>query len=248
MKNILRYIGNMNTINISEYIDNNCKIYVEPFAGSFGSGFNVMEQRYFYKTVLNDKDYFVYNFWHCIREDSDAVIESINEIYNTLKHLEYKDAIMKLEEYRASKDKFMQAAYEYLYMDNKNVFGNTRKKVKEPKIDRDNFTEISVRLLETDILNLDYLEILDRYDSDETFFMIDPPYNISDVNRYYRGNCLEFNHEQLRERLKNIKGKWIVRYNNEPLTAELYVDTRVLFTTSKNLIGTDYVEVYYTNI
>ena len=248
MKNILRYIGNMNNVDISKYIDDKYKIYVEPFAGSFGSGFNVMEQRYFHKTVLNDKDYFVYNFWYCIRENSGAVIESIEEIYDILKHLKYKDAMLKLEEYKISSNRFMQAAYEYLYMDNKNVFGNTREKIKEPRIDKDNFTEISIRLLETDILNLDYLEILDTYDSDETFFMIDPPYNVSDINRYYRGNCLKFNHEQLREKLKNIKGKWVVRYNEESLTAKLYADTRILFTTSKNLIGTNYVEVYYNII
>lgn len=248
MKNILRYIGNMNSIDISNYIDNKCKIYVEPFAGSFGAGFNVMEKRYFRKTVLNDKDYFVYNFWYCIKEDSDAVIKSVEEIYNILKHLKYKDAMLKLEEYRESKDRFIQAAYEYLYMDNKDVFCNNREKIKELKIDKDKFTEVGIRLLETDILNLDYSEVLDKYDSEETFFMVDPPYNVNNIDRYYRGSCSKFNHEQLREKLKSLKGKWIVRYNEEPLTAELYADTKILLTTSKNLIGTDYVEVYYTNI
>lgn len=46
MRNILRYVGNMSYVDISKYVDTDCEIYVEPFSGSFGAGFNLMEKDY----------------------------------------------------------------------------------------------------------------------------------------------------------------------------------------------------------
>lgn len=247
MKSILRYIGNMSNIDISKYVDTNCEIYVEPFAGSFGAGFNLMEKRLFKKTVLNDKDYFVYNFWYCVKCDSDKVIECVIKLYNELNNMKYKQAMIKLNKYKESEDRFIQAAYEYLYMYNKNMFGCNKDKLKTLRINKNTFTETSIRLLDTDIYNLDYIDIINIYDSSNTFFMIDPPYGVKDVNRYYRGNCKEFNHEQLRDVANNIKGKWLLRYNDDEYIRDLYKNNKLILETSKNLIGTDYKEVYYTN-
>lgn len=248
MKSILRYIGNMSNIDITPYIMDGCKAYVEPFAGSFGAGFNVMEQKYIPRIVLNDKDYFVYNFWLCVRDDVDFLMDTIRNLYKKIEHLDYVDAMKVLDIYSKSKNKYEQAAYEFLYMENKVIFGNNKDYIKELRIDDDKFIDTSIRLLETDILNLDYLDVFDKWDNDDTFFMIDPPYNVPRINSYYRGNCSEFDHAKLRERLRTVRGKWIVRYNKEDLTADLYRDTRVLFETNKSLFGTEYVEVYYTNM
>lgn len=248
MKNILRYIGNMSSVDIVPYIFEGCNTYVEPFAGSFGAGFNVMEQKYIPRVVLNDKDYFVYNFWYCIKENSDFVIENIRKIHKDIYQLDYVSAMKKLEECKNSTDKYIQAAYEYLYMENRYSFNSHNRYIKELNIHEDDFIDASIRLMEVDILNIDCLDILDRYDSDSTLFMMDPPYNVSKIDKYYRGKCSEFNHAGLREKLDGLKGKWIVRYNEEPLTADLYRDTKILFKTSRNLMGTEYIEVYYTNM
>ncbi len=248
MKNILRYIGNMSNIDISDYIGTDCETYVEPFAGSFGAGFNLMEKRIFKKTVLNDKDYYVYNFWYCIKSNSDLVIQYITELYNKINNMEYKQAMIELDKYKESENKFIQAAYEYLYMYNKNIFGYNDDKIKTLRINEDDFTEAGIRLLDTDIRNLDYIDIIDIYDCENALFMIDPPYNVSDVNRYYRGKCNEFNHIQLRDIVNNIKGKYILRYNDSEFIRNLYKNNKILFETTKNLIGTEYREIYYTNI
>lgn len=248
MKSILRYIGNMSNIDITPYVIDGCKAYVEPFAGSFGAGFNVIEQKYINRIVLNDKDYHVYNFWYCLKEDVDLLIENIKSMHNKICNLEYKDAMKVLEGYSLSKDRFEQAAYEFLYMENKIIFDSPRNYIKELRLDEDRFIDTSIRLLETDILNLDYLEIFTLWDNEDTFFMIDPPYNVSKIDKYYRGDCSEFDHVKLRKRLDTLRGKWIVRYNKEPLTSELYKDVRVLFETSKSMFGTEYIEVYYTNL
>ena len=99
-----------------------------------------------------------------------------------------------------------------------------------------------------DILNMDYKDILHMYDSDTTLFMIDPPYNVKSVNTYYRCNCSRFNHEELRNECRRLKGKWIVRYNDEELTRNLYNDTNILFSISKKIICMDYKENFYSNL
>lgn len=87
MNSALKYIGKITeNINIRKYIDNSIDTYVEPFAGSFNCGFNIMEKGYFGKTVLNDKDYYIANFWKCVKENPDKLIEEIKNIYSQLKY------------------------------------------------------------------------------------------------------------------------------------------------------------------
>ena len=248
MRNILRYVGNMSYTDIGKYVDTDCEIYVEPFAGSFGAGFNLMEKRLFKKTVLNYKDYFVYNFWYCIKYDSDKVIKYIKKLYNELCNIEYEQAMNELNKYRESDDRFIQAAYEYLYMHNKDMFGHHDSTIKTLNIDVDTFTDASIRLLDTDIQNKDYSEIIDIYDSSNTFFMMDPPYDVKEINKYYRGNCKEFDHEQLRDKVNSIKGKWLLRYNDNEYIRELYKDNKLILETTRSLFSRKYKEVYYTNI
>lgn len=249
MRNILRYVGNMSYVDISKYVDTDCEIYIyiEPFAGSFGAGFNLMEKRLFKKTVLNDKDYFVYNFRYCIKCDSDKVIEYIKKLYNEICNIEYEQAMNELNKYKESDDRFIQAAYEYLYMHNKDMFGHHDSTIKTLNIDVDTFTDASIRLLDTDIQNKDYSEIIDIYDSSNTFFMLDPPYDVKEINKYYRGNCKEFNHEQLRDKVNSIKGKWLLRYNDNEYIRELYKDNKLILETTRSLFSRKYKEVYYTN-
>ncbi|MFP7486460.1 DNA adenine methylase [Priestia filamentosa] len=67
---------------------------------------------------------------------------------------------------------------------------------------------------------LDFREIIQRYDSPNTFFYIDPPY----VGReaYYKGGFTEQDHIELAELLQNIKGKALISYYPDPLILSLY--------------------------
>ncbi|MDN8593200.1 DNA adenine methylase [Paenibacillus sp. 11B] len=79
---------------------------------------------------------------------------------------------------------------------------------------------------------LDYKEIIKRYDSERTFFFIDPPYK--NREHYYKGAFNE--HVQLADMLNNIKGKAMVTYYGDPLILDLYKDWHCLTFNSK--VGT----------
>ena len=57
MTSILNYIGRMSKIHVIDCIGK-CDTYIEPFAGSFNCGINLITDGFKGKTVLNDKDTF----------------------------------------------------------------------------------------------------------------------------------------------------------------------------------------------
>lgn len=248
MRSILNYIGKMPSTYIRKYVDKSIKTYIEPFAGSFNCGFNLMEEGYMGNSVLNDLDTNVYNFWCCVKQDPERLMKTIVELYADIMGSDNINKIMELEKYSKSTEQYLLGAYEYLYRSTIKLSYESDIIIKEPYIDRYKFIDASVRLLDTTILNRNCFDILDMYDSENTFFMIDPPYNVKNINRYYRCNSSEFNHKQLHDRVQSLKGKWVVRYNDEPYTADLYRDTKILLKTTKNIIGTDFTEIYYSNI
>lgn len=70
------------------------------------------------------------------------------------------------------------------------------------------------------IENRDFREIIEKYDSDEALFYVDPPYISRE--KYYAGGFTEKDHRELAELLNNCKGKVIISYYPDPLLIELY--------------------------
>lgn len=67
---------------------------------------------------------------------------------------------------------------------------------------------------------LDLRGIIQRYDSPNTFFYIDPPY--VGRERCYKGGFTKQDHIDLAKMLRNIKGKALVSYYPDPLIESLY--------------------------
>jgi DNA adenine methylase len=75
------------------------------------------------------------------------------------------------------------------------------------------------RIKEIIIENLDFRELIKKYDRENTLFYCDPPYfNI----QFYEKNFSTEDHEDLAEILSQIKGKFILSYNSHPKLEELY--------------------------
>lgn len=84
------------------------------------------------------------------------------------------------------------------------------------------FSVWSKRLSSVCIENLSFEKLIKEYDRAETLFYLDPPY--MGTEDYYK-NTLGFGkkeHELLAEILKNIKGKFILSYNDTPKVRGLY--------------------------
>ena len=85
-------------------------------------------------------------------------------------------------------------------------------------------------IIADEIHHLDYKEIIEKYDSDNTIFYLDPPY--LGKEKYYDINQGEDNFEFYKELLgilKNIKGDWIMSHNTNHEIEKLFRDFNIYY-------------------
>ena len=87
--------------------------------------------------------------------------------------------------------------------------------------------KISHRLKEVTILNRDFKELIEFYDSPDTLFYFDPPY-LCASNRDYKYNFKKNDHELLKVCLKELEGKFILSYGNDKRIKELYTNFNII--------------------
>lgn len=79
---------------------------------------------------------------------------------------------------------------------------------------------IHERLDKVMIENRDFETLIKQYDFEDAFFYCDPPY--SQGCGYDVTSTKDFDHERLREVLGNIKGRFLLSYDDSPKIRELY--------------------------
>ena len=67
---------------------------------------------------------------------------------------------------------------------------------------------------------LDFPDLIEKYDRPWTFFYCDPPF--VDSENIYVASFEKQDHKRLAKILKNIKGRFILSYNDHPEIWELY--------------------------
>ena len=81
-------------------------------------------------------------------------------------------------------------------------------------------TELENRMANVVVENQDFETLIKHYDRPDSFFYADPPY-FSSEDMYEVGFGWD-DHVRLRDTLKNIKGKFLLSYNDCPEIRELY--------------------------
>ncbi|BAU11254.1 D12 class N6 adenine-specific DNA methyltransferase [Leptolyngbya sp. NIES-3755] len=112
-------------------------------------------------------------------------------------------------------------------------------------------SEIVQRLLRVQIENASAIEIIQRYDSEETLFYCDPPYphdSRGDANAY-RYEMSDRDHEKLAEMLRSVKGKVALSGYHCNLLDTLYKDWNCVDAPSKQCMSVKQprTEVLWTN-
>jgi len=89
-------------------------------------------------------------------------------------------------------------------------------------INIDLYNQVKDKYKNVDYFNIDYKEIILKYDDINTFFYLDPPYFHNE--HYYENHTFlkKKNHKELAEILKNIKGRFLLSYQDRPLMRKLY--------------------------
>lgn len=231
--------------------------YAEPYTGGAGLALRLMMDEYVNHIYINDLDPSIYAVWWAILNAPDEMCRWIESVdVNVEKWHEYK---LIQKSYRTA-DMF-ELGKATFFLNRTNVsgvisggpIGGISQKGKY-KIDvRFNRQELIKRIGDISkfshrihLSNQDGLDFLNTMDKrvEDIFIYLDPPY-------YQKGSDLYMNafrdkdHAALAERVKKLRNKWMVSYDNHNFVLNLYTEnSKVLYQLSQcasNRVGDEVV-------
>lgn len=226
MRNLIKYIGSKNlTLDIIFNKYPNLNIYCEPFSGSFYTGFITAEKFPNKKYIYNDIEESMYNFWVCAKTDIFELYDKIDEIYSILKNYNELDDQLNVLNKQMQINNMSRAAVTYIIHTNRKFKERTLELIEKSvdiKVD-DLITYINL-FEHVELFNKSYEDIIKQFDSENTLFLIDPPYYVKNVDSYYKSDCRFIHHRTISNVIKEIKGKFVITYNICDYIKGLYKD------------------------
>lgn len=189
-----------------KYIPNHT-IYVETFVGSGALFFGIPKTAN--KYVINDKDTDLIRGYRILKKGSnipfDIVPKTIKQIQKLYDKPIYTDDDFLLHELLKC-NTFNSLGGNKIYKNSK----HTAKLSQLPQY-KQLFKNVT-------ILNQDYISVLNKYDSDETFFYLDPPY--VDSKELYEHSSIDY--ELMRDKLKSLKGYFLLSINDDAYIRKVF--------------------------
>lgn len=227
------YGGKSNMVDIiKEKFPKDYSTYIEGFGGGASILLNKEPSD---MEIYNDLGKNVYSLFYVLSD---------KKLFNQLKEkldLTYYSREIRQEFKQKLEDKnisILDRAFYFIYVNRSSfngVGGFSVSKVVRRKMSKstsdylsmiEHLPEIHDRLSTTIVENLDILDLIDKYDSDKSFFFLDPPYVKSTrlSNQTYECEMTDEEHKNMLNKLNLIKGKALIcGYDNE-LYAEYLKD------------------------
>ena len=235
---MLSYIGGKSRIapkliipNIPNYIEN----FIEVFGGMFWTYFSMDLRQYpnLKKVVYNDFNPLNYNLFKCVQNPSELqramdeievqqvgvdntqpelkekFVSFQSEIFGEGFNIEYPDYVTAAKYVYVLSQVFSGSKPETSsFIDLKGKYRSKylafRDKLIKPK-----WVEHFIKI--TDVENLDFQEVIEKYDSPTTYIYLDPPYWKTE-NYYSNHDFDREGHERLANVLNKVKGKFSLSY------------------------------------
>lgn len=190
--------------------------YVEIFGGAGWVLFG--QERPKVLEVYNDINSELVNLYRCVKYHQDAIQKELQGLLMSREL--FFDAREKIN-IRGQTD-IQRAAQFYILI--KESFGTDCRSFgvrgKDLSKGIDYISDVSRRLNRVVIENVDFEHLVHTYDSDGTVFYADPPYY--EAEKYYPDRFNPEDHIRLYKSLKEIKGKFILSYNDCLQIRDLY--------------------------
>jgi DNA adenine methylase len=254
---MISYIGGKSKMRgfIVPFIPNDIEIYVESFAGQFWIffGMNLEDYPNLKQIVYNDFNPLNYNLFRCVAnhqrllEECEKLIVQEKDVVptnpicfenfnNFQKEIYSEDLILG-----DNPDYVLAAKYVYVltqvfsganpakskFIDLKgkyhSKFTSFKNKLKKPEWQK-LFESI------THVENMDFQEVITKYDGPKTYFYVDPPYYIVGEGSYYSNHDFgREDHERLADCLKGIQGKFSLSYYDFPQLHDWFPETQYVW-------------------
>ncbi len=197
--------------------------YVEVFGGAAWVLFN--KENYAKTEIYNDINDNLVNLFKCVKYHPNALREEMQFVLNS------RSTFKNFRElYKADGMTDIQRASMYLYII-KASYGANTKYFGSKKLnfyDFEYLDKVKQRLSKVIIENKSFDIIIKQYDRFDTLFYCDPPYYKTE--KYYdTGNIIfdEQEHKKLKDILSNIKGKFVLSYNDNEFIRKLYSEFNI---------------------
>lgn len=225
---------------ITPNIPKDISTYVEPFGGMFGVFFSLDFTKYKnVNFIYNDKNNLNYLLFKKLRDENFISIVKETKVDKDY----YKKALKNL---LLEKDENILSLYWLIILTcsspyeigtdswrNSTEFEIFKMKYKAYKYHLDKISEIH---------NHDYIDVIKMYDSESTFFYVDPPY-MGKEKYYINHDFGEKSHYELAKNLNNIKGKFLLSYYYFDGLEELYSNCR--FEKKMTMMGVENIIMNY---
>jgi len=248
---MLSYIGGKSKIGkwIVPFYPQDMETYVETFGGMFWCFFNMDLSLYpnLKKVVYNDFNPLNYNLFQCVQNPTelkramDAI--PVQQFGVTVTPPEMKEQFVRFQSEIFAEGIVVQpydyeiaAKYAYVltqvfsgskpetssFIDLK---GNYKSKfiTFRDKLTKPNWIEHFLKI--TDVENMDFADVINKYDSKSTYIYLDPPY--WKTENYYNNHDFDReDHERLANVLNGMKGKFSLSYYDFPLLHDWFPEDR----------------------
>ena len=248
---MLSYIGGKSKIGkwIVPFYDKDMETYVETFGGMFWCFFNMDLKQFpnLKKVVYNDFNPLNYNLFQCIK-NPERLLESINAIPcqqfgEEVTPAIYREQFIRFQAEIFNKD-FSVKAYDYdvaakyayvltqVFSGSKpetSSFIDLKGKYKSKyltfrdKLSKPDWVEHFNKI--THVENMDFAEVIQKYDSPTTYIYLDPPYWKTE-NYYSNHDFDRDDHERLANVLNEVKGKFSLSYYDFDLLHDWFPEDR----------------------
>ena len=228
---MIPYIGGKNNMAkwIAPYIPGDIETYVEVFGGAYWvyCKSDIHKKRDLKNIVYNDFNKHMANLFYCLR-NPDEIYKRVKDIEAQNENLfnQYQKEVRETIDFELGD---YDLAVKYIYLATQVFSGSRIMTTGFIKLEPNKFDMFKRKISQwkyieklqkiTHIENIDYSEVIKKYDNEKTFFYVDPPY--WKTEDYYSNH--EFDredHEKLCNQLKNIKGRFALSYYDFPLLKE----------------------------
>lgn len=221
-KCLINWVGGKRLLRktIAPLIPKDIKSYIEPFGG--GGWVLFYKDRWADLEIYNDLDGRLVNLFRIVKYHPNAFKEEYKYLLGS------RDMFFQFLNGTFITD--IQKAVQFYFIITRSFggkgssFGTVKKSSggasKSQKNVLDKIDAIHERLDKVMIENRDFETLIKQYDFEDAFFYCDPPY--SQGCGYDVTSTKDFDHERLREVLGNIKGRFLLSYDESPKIRELY--------------------------